>query len=81
MSSKDSLYDLRVVDKLIREGAITDADYQKHLNSLPNLENKVDRVSINEIAPQSYLRAIMGSDKEDHSLESSENKDPQKDSS
>ncbi|RAL20055.1 hypothetical protein DL240_19015 [Lujinxingia litoralis] len=42
--SKDRIYDIRTLDRFLREGKITDEDYQAHLDQLPDASEKAATV-------------------------------------
>ena len=44
----DFLYDVRVTDRHIKEGVITKKDYDKHLKSLPDVEDKSEPLIIED---------------------------------
>ncbi len=45
---EDFLYDVRVTDRHIKEGVITKKDYDKHLSSLPDVEDKSEPLIIED---------------------------------
>lgn len=49
MSKKEEfLYDVRITDKHIQDGALTREEYDKHLDSLPDVEEKGEPLVIEE---------------------------------
>jgi len=49
MSKKDEfLYDVRIVERNILEGKLSKKDYEKHLASLPDVEEKGEPLVIEE---------------------------------
>lgn len=60
MKEKEDRLDKRVVLNNIREGVVDRKEYDKFLNSLPDVSNKAVEVSIEDIAPRAYLNAVGG---------------------
>ena len=60
MSKNENLYDRRVVDRNLRETLISLADYNKYLKSLPDAEDKANYSAMENLAPRSYLRGVLG---------------------
>lgn len=49
MSTKDDfLYDVRITERHIQDGALTKEDYEKHLKGLPDVEEKGEPLVIEE---------------------------------
>jgi len=49
MSKKeDFLYDVRIAEKHIKDGALSKKDYEKHLKGLPDVEEKGEPLIIEE---------------------------------
>ncbi len=49
MSTKDDfLYDVRITERHIQDGALTKEDYEKHLKGLPDVEEKGELLVIEE---------------------------------
>jgi len=49
MSTKDDfLYDVRITERHIKDGALTKKDYEKHLKGLPDVEEKGEPLVIEE---------------------------------
>jgi len=61
MKNDDLLFDLRVVDKNIREGTVKKSDYDKYLKSLPDRGKEVEWSSADNLAPKSYMKGVTGS--------------------
>ena len=47
-SKEDFLYDVRVVNRHIKEGIVTKKDYDKHLRGLPDVEDKSEPLIIED---------------------------------
>ena len=47
-SKEDFLYDVRVVNRHIKEGIVTKKDYDKHLRSLPDVEDNSEPLIIED---------------------------------
>jgi len=45
---EEQIYDLRILEHNIREGAIKQKDYQSYLHSLPNSESNADYIEVYE---------------------------------
>jgi hypothetical protein len=48
-SKEDFLYDVRVVNRHIKEGIVTKKDYDKHLGGLPDVEDKSEPLIIEDV--------------------------------
>jgi hypothetical protein len=78
MNKTDVLFDRRVLEMNLREGAIAEADYARFLKSLPDREADAVTVSILDLAPQSYLRTALGLTREQAAEERAEKPEPRK---
>jgi len=58
MKTDDVIYDQRVIESRLREGALTRADLEKYLKSLPDRKKDADWITIEDLASRSYLRGI-----------------------
>ena len=52
------LLDRRVVEKNLTAGNLTVEEYNNYLGSLKNMENDAEFVSIDDVAPRSYLLSM-----------------------
>ena len=57
---ENEIFDRRVVEKNLREGLISPADYEKFLKSIPDTKDKLQWTPIDEIAPRRYLKSVLG---------------------
>ena len=48
MSNDDKLYDVRVVNRYIKEGMITQKNYESFMKKLPDVEDKSEILKIEE---------------------------------
>ena len=48
MSNDDKLYDVRVVNRYIKEGMITQKNYESFMKKLPDVEEKSEILKIEE---------------------------------
>jgi hypothetical protein len=62
MNKNEILFDRRTVERNLRQGGVTRADYQGWLKSLPDRAKEVEWVDIEALASRSYLRGIRGAD-------------------
>ncbi len=62
MKERENLLDKRVALNNIREGLLEKKEYEKFLNSLPDASDKAVEVSIEDIAPKSYLKSVRGAE-------------------
>lgn len=45
----DTRFDKRLIERNLRKGIITQAEYEKHVNSLPDVEHKSTKLNVNSI--------------------------------
>jgi hypothetical protein len=71
------ILDRRVVEKNLRAGKISTEEYEKYLKSLKNMENESELVSIDDVAPKSYLvsMGLINEESEEPSPEDEENEE------
>jgi hypothetical protein len=62
MSKDEILFDRRVVEAHLRQGAITNAELNNFLKSLPDRAKEAQWASIENLASRAYLRGIRGAD-------------------
>ena len=48
MQNNEEFFDVRIYDRYIKEGHITQKDYQKHIKSLPDVSDKATLLVIDE---------------------------------
>jgi len=47
-NKEDFLYDVRIVNRNIRDGAVSKKDYDKYIESLPDVEDKSEPLIIDD---------------------------------
>ena len=53
MKNKDDfLYDVRIINRHIREGVVSKKDYDKHLDNLPDVEDNSEPLIIEDDEPE-----------------------------
>jgi len=68
MSTKDDfLYDVRITERHIQDGALSKKDLEKHLENLPDVEEKGEPLVIeeDEVAEEETMEAEMEQVQED----------------
>mgnify|MGYP001100767985 CR=1 FL=1 len=53
-------FDLRVLERNLKEGIITEKEYQAFLRELNDLEGKYDEVSLEELLPKALVKKLLG---------------------
>ncbi len=76
MKEKENLMDKRVVLNNIIEGLVDRTEYDKFLSQLPDVSGKAVEISINEIAPKSYMKSLRGAYSSDKTDKESEEENP-----
>lgn len=64
MGKNELVFDKRTVESYLRHGAITPAEYQSWIKSLPDLAKDAEWVELEKFASRSYLRGIRGAEPE-----------------
>lgn len=49
-ASKDVLFDIRLVERNIRQGLVTRQEYDKRLAELADMQSEVDPINLDELA-------------------------------
>lgn len=62
-NKEDFLYDVRIVNRNIRDGAVSKKDYDKYIESLPDVEDKSEPLIIDD-EPET-LSAVADADGEE----------------
>ncbi len=58
MSKDETFFDRRVIERNLTEGVVSRGEYDKYLKSLKDVEERAEYVSIETVAPKSYLASI-----------------------
>ena len=69
MSNDDKLYDVRVVNRYIKEGMITQKNYESFMKKLPDVEEKSEILKIEE---DEVVEEITDTENSSEELESGE---------
>ena len=69
MSNDDKLYDVRVVNRYIKEGMITQKNYESFMEKLPDVEEKSEILKIEE---DEVVEEITDTENSSEELESGE---------